>query len=164
MLFSSEEAQSSTANEKSRDYAAVSGLRIACIPASDEADEIVALMAAQLLRHLGSEVRILPIARDNTGDELADYQPDFVLVSALPPFASGHTRSICKRLRQRQPELKILLGLWSFVGGVGKAQDRTGAGYADMVATTLRETIADFAASSRSSKSGDEVRAQRSVV
>jgi len=62
-------------------------------------------------------------------------------VSALPPFAVGQSRSLCKRLRARFPELKIMLGLWKFPGGVSKAQARVGASCADGIATSLSEGL-----------------------
>jgi hypothetical protein len=62
-------------------------------------------------------------------------------VSALPPFAVGQSRSLCKRLRARFPELKIMLGLWKFPGGVPKAQTRVAAGCADGMATSLSEGL-----------------------
>jgi hypothetical protein len=62
-------------------------------------------------------------------------------VSALPPFAAGQARSLCKRLRARFPELVIIVGLWEFEGGVLKAQERIAASCANAVATTLSEGL-----------------------
>jgi predicted PurR-regulated permease PerM len=122
--------------------AALSGQRIVCIPAGDEADELVATMMAQLLRQLGCDVRQLPLGpRAKILDQVATDPPEAVLVSALPPFAIGQARSLCKRLRQRHPELRIILGLWSFEGGAAKAQDRIGVSGADVVATSLQQAI-----------------------
>ena len=122
--------------------AVLAGLRVACLPAGDEADELVAMMIAQLLKQLGCEVRHLPIGpRANLLDQVATDMPQVVLVSALPPFAIGQARSLCKRLRQRHPALKIILGLWSFEGGAARAQDRIGSSAADLIATSLQEAI-----------------------
>jgi hypothetical protein len=62
-------------------------------------------------------------------------------VSALPPFAVGQARSLCKRLHARFPELAIVVGLWGFSGGVPKAQQRVGSTCTDAVATTLSEAL-----------------------
>jgi predicted PurR-regulated permease PerM len=122
---------------------AFSGLRVVCIPAGDEADELVAMMIAQLLKQLGCDVRHLPIGpRANILDQVATNAPQVVLVSALPPFVVGQARSLCKRLRLRHPNTKIILGLWSFEGGPAKAQDRIGTGGADVVVTSLQQVIA----------------------
>jgi hypothetical protein len=67
-----------------------------------------------------------------------DYR--IALVSALPPFAVGQARSLCKRLHARFPDLVIVIGLWEFAGGVLKAQERVGAS-ANAVATSLSEGL-----------------------
>jgi hypothetical protein len=64
-----------------------------------------------------------------------------VCVSALPPFAVGQARSLCKRLRAKFPDLAIVIGLWSFGGGVPKAQERVGPGCSDAVVTSLSEAL-----------------------
>jgi predicted PurR-regulated permease PerM len=120
---------------------ALTGMRVVCIPAGDEADELVAIMITQLLKHRGWDARSLPIGpRTKILEQAAVDSPQVALVSALPPAALGQARSLCKRLRQRYPELKIILGLWSFEG-LASAQDRVGPGVADGVATSLRQAI-----------------------
>jgi len=47
--------------------------------------------------------------------------------------------------------LKIVLGLWSFEGGVAKAEERIGSGCADIVATSLEQAIDRLAEASQSS-------------
>jgi hypothetical protein len=74
-------------------------------------------------------------------DQVAQGEYRIVCVSALPPFAVGQARSLCKRLRSRFPELKIIVGLWDFAGGVPKAAERIGTGVTDAVATTLSEAL-----------------------
>jgi hypothetical protein len=142
------------------DYGNLASLRIVCIPARDEADELVAQMIAQLLRRLGSAVRVQRFASRNSDlNGLETQEFDVAIVSALPPFAAGHARSLCKRLRQRHPQLKIVLGLWSFEGGVAKAEERIGGGCADMVATSLEQAIDGLAEASQSLKSREQIRA-----
>jgi hypothetical protein len=124
---------------------ALSGLRILCIPASDEADELVGMMAAQLLEGLGCYVSRLPVTpRANLLNQLPTYRPEFAVISALPPSAAGQARVLCKRLRQRQPNLRIVVGLWGFEGGVAAAKDRLGPGVADEVVTSLEQMISFF--------------------
>ncbi len=134
------------------DRAALAGLRVDCIPAADEADELVAMMAAQLLQRLGCDVRQLPVTpRANLWNELAGDASRVVIISALAPFAVGQARLLGKRLRQRQPNLKILVGLWNFEGGPAKAQERAGPGVADMFATSLEQAVSLLAGTSRES-------------
>jgi predicted PurR-regulated permease PerM len=129
-------------NQGDADREVLSGLRVVCIPAADEADELVAMMFAQLLERLGCDVRHLPVTpRANLSNELATFAPQVAVISALPPFAVGQARSLCKRLRQRQPDLKILVGLWNFEGGAVKAQDRIGPNAADMIVTSLQQAV-----------------------
>jgi predicted PurR-regulated permease PerM len=128
--------------EPAPDLSILSGLRVVCIPAADEADEIAAIMAEQLLRRLGCEVRYLTIANRSTLENhlATEIRPDIAMISALPPFAAGQARSLCRLLRQRYPEMKIVIGLWG-VETIAKAQERLGAGCTDMIVTTLREAI-----------------------
>jgi predicted PurR-regulated permease PerM len=120
----------------------VGGTAIVCLPARDEADELVGMMFAQILRQAGYGASYLPIGTVN--DMLEQVKGgDFRIayVSALPPFAVGQARSLCKRLRERFPELVIVIGLWKFAGGVPKAQERVGASCANAVATTFSEGL-----------------------
>jgi predicted PurR-regulated permease PerM len=134
----------------------LAGMHVVCIPAGDEADELVAIMAGQLVSRTGADVRQAPIAHGaSTVDAKVADSADVALVSALPPFAVGQARSLCKWLRSRHPKLKVILGLWGFQGGAAKAQDRVGLGCADMVATTLQEAISSLIATNES-VSGNE--------
>jgi predicted PurR-regulated permease PerM len=115
---------------------------IICVPARDEADELVGIMLAQLLRLSGNYAIHIPIGTVNDMmDQVAQGEYRIVCVSALPPFAVGQARSLCKRLRSRFPELKIIVGLWDFAGGFPKAAERIGTGVTDAVATTLSEAL-----------------------
>jgi predicted PurR-regulated permease PerM len=119
-----------------------SGPRVVCIPARDEADEIVGTMVMQLLRRAGYDAEALPIAAVSTMlEQLEQLHPDVVCVSALPPFAAMQAKSLCKRLRQRCPKVKILLGLWEFPGGVAKAQERIGLSCVDLIGTSLAQIV-----------------------
>jgi hypothetical protein len=117
--------------------------RIVCIPARDEADEIVGTMVKQLLRRAGYDAHALPIAAVSTMLEQAeDLHPEVICVSALPPFAAVQAKSLCKHLRHRCPGVKIVLGLWEFPGGVAKAQERVGVSCADMIGTSVAQIVA----------------------
>ncbi|MGA8341358.1 MAG: AI-2E family transporter [Candidatus Sulfotelmatobacter sp.] len=114
--------------------------QIVCVPARDEADELVGLMFSQILRQAGYGATYLAIGTVN--DMLEHVEKGgfrIACVSALPPFAVGQARSLCKRLRARFPALMIVIGLWEFAGGVLKAQKRVGANCTDAVATSLSE-------------------------
>jgi predicted PurR-regulated permease PerM len=119
-----------------------SGQRIVCVPARNEADEIVGTMVMQLLRRAGYEADALPIAAVSTMlEQVEQLHPEIICVSALPPFAAMQAKSLCKQLRQRCPDVRILLGLWEFPGGAAKAQQRVGLSCADMIGTSLAQVV-----------------------
>ncbi len=115
---------------------------VVCVPARDVADELVGIMFAQVLRQAGYAATPLAIGTvEDMLEQVSQGRHGIVCVSALPPFAVGQARSLCKRLHARFPDLKIVVGLWGFAGGVPKAQQRVGSGCTDAVATTLAEAL-----------------------
>jgi predicted PurR-regulated permease PerM len=147
----------------------VSATDIVCVPARDEADELVGMMFAQLLRQAGYGSTSLAIGTvEHMLEQVARGGYRIACVSALPPFAVGQARSLCKRLHARFPDLAIVVGLWGFSGGVPKAQERVGSNCTDAVATTLAEALlqvrrlSEFGADD-SEKLADGVSLQRDV-
>jgi predicted PurR-regulated permease PerM len=118
------------------------GVRVLCLPARDEADEIVAMMLAQLLQRAGYDAQSLPIGtvRDML-DQVAHQGAEIVCVSALPPFALGQARSLCRRLRLRFPHLTVMLGAWNAEGGAARVRERVGPDHAETVGTTLADVM-----------------------
>jgi hypothetical protein len=99
-------------------------------------------MVMQLLRRAGYDADALPIGSVSTMLERAEQlHPDVFCISALPPFAAAHAKSLCKQLRRRCPDGKILLGLWEFPGGVVRAQERIGSTCVDMIGTSLAQIV-----------------------
>ncbi len=118
------------------------GTDIICVPARDEADELVGMMLSQILRQAGYGAAYLAIGTvDDMLGQVEEGGFRIAFVSALPPFAVGQARSLCKRLRARFPELVIVMGLWEFGGGVLKAQERLASSCVNAVATTLAESL-----------------------
>ncbi len=117
--------------------------KIVCVPARDDADELVGMMLCQLVRRAGNEqCRYLPIgAVEDMLEQVERGEYQIVCVSALPPFAVGQARSLCRRLRARFPKIEIVVGLWGFAGGVPKAQERVGPSCTDAVCTNLPEAL-----------------------
>jgi predicted PurR-regulated permease PerM len=116
---------------------------VICVPARDEADELVGMMLAQLLREAGyKQARYIAIGTvEDMLNQVVQSGSRIVCVSALPPFAVGQARSLCKRLRARLPDVALIVGLWGFPGGVPRAQQRVGPATADVVSTTLNEAL-----------------------
>jgi hypothetical protein len=78
-------------------------------------------------------------------ERVEQLKANIVCVSALPPFAAGQARSLCRQLRKSLPEVIIILGLWDFPGGVAKAQERVGVSCADRVGTSLAQIVSVIA-------------------
>jgi predicted PurR-regulated permease PerM len=118
-------------------------LRLVCLPATGEADEIAGEMLAQLAESLGHGVEILS-AKGLSGEIVQlveEIQPDLVVVSALPPFTHSHTRFLCKRLHARFPAVKLVVGLWSSSGPLVKTRERLKSAGVDSIVTTLAEAV-----------------------
>ena len=116
---------------------------VVCIPARDEADELVGMMLAQLLRRAGNKgARYLSIGTvEDMLQQVGHGGFRIACISALPPFAVGQARALCRQLRSRFPELQVMVGLWGFAGGVPKAQERVGEACTDAVCTNLTEAL-----------------------
>ncbi len=121
---------------------ALAGMRIFCIPAMDDADELVAMMLGQLLTRLGCDVRQLPIEGQATmSAEITEGPSCAVVISALPPFAFGPTCALCRRVAQGSPNLNLIVGLWSLEENVAKAAERLGLRGTNRVATSLQDAV-----------------------
>ncbi len=116
---------------------------VLAVPALDETDELALRMLSHLLdpsRHamevtsphrLASEVVAL----------VADRMPSVVCIGALPTVSLGtHSRYLCKRLRARYPDLRIIVGRWGAAEDIEEVRSLLLAAGADQVTTTLAET------------------------
>src|SRR6202166_2815248 len=113
---------------------------VVCIPARDEADEIVGVMLTQLLERAGYHAQAISIG--TTSEMLAQVNeaaPDIVCISALPPFALLHARDLYKRVRSNVPNARIIVGLWKFSGDPIKATARLNIVGDDKLAITLAQ-------------------------
>ncbi|MBC7822181.1 MAG: AI-2E family transporter [Planctomycetaceae bacterium] len=116
-------------------------IRVLCLPARDEADEIAATMLAQLLNQNGylAEVVSSTTLAGEMLDHLAERQADLVCISAIPPAATAHSRYFCKRLRARFPDLNLVVGLWTVPADLTKAKQRIGSDEHIHVVKTLTD-------------------------
>ena len=103
-------------------------IRVLCIPLRDEADATSAIMLKQLLAIDGIKADVSSV-QSLTGElvEAVEAQHiDVVVVSVLPPVPPRNSRLLCRRLRDRFPELPIIVGCWSGVCSK-EMQDRLAA-------------------------------------
>jgi predicted PurR-regulated permease PerM len=142
VIHEKSQAEATAASVASAD-SRVRSVSIGCVPARDQADELVGMMLAQLLEQAGyTKVRYLAIGTvEDMLKQVGEGGFQIVCISALPPFAVGQARSLCKRLRARFPGVAVTVGLWGFTGGVMKAQERVGVACTDAVSTTLSEAL-----------------------
>jgi CheY-like chemotaxis protein len=141
------QAEANDESEASGDPAAVVVLAnlppvcILCLPARDEADEIAAMMLAQLLETDGCVVQAVSVT--GRASEMVDLveqrQPAVVCISATPPAAVMHARYLCTRLRARMPKVNLVVGLWDTPGDLTKAKKRIGCGANTHVVATLAD-------------------------
>jgi predicted PurR-regulated permease PerM len=135
-------AETETASTTSAEVAFEHSKRILCLPARDEADEIVGTMLAQVLERASHEAECLPLS--TTEEMLAQVKsekPDVVCISALPPFAIPHVRSLFAKLHAQNPKLQIIVGLWHFSGDPSKLSRRLGLSEGFRAFTTLAEIV-----------------------
>jgi len=99
---------------------------VLCLPAHNEADEIVGLMLAQLLELKGQ--RAIAASQVSLASEMLElvqeHEAGAVCISALPPAALAHSRYLCKRLHTRFPQLPSVVGLWTSKADPKKSLER----------------------------------------
>jgi predicted PurR-regulated permease PerM len=126
------------ANEDSGRFDLVNPPRlcILSLPARSEADEIAAMMLAQVVETRNCVVQAVSVTllASEMVDLVERHKVDVVCVSATPPAATMHARYLCKHLRRRFPTVKLVVGLWDLQGDLSKASERVGCG-ATVVAT-----------------------------
>jgi predicted PurR-regulated permease PerM len=124
---------------------------IVFMPASDQADEIAATMLAQLLECRGHKTLLLPAAAVSSEilSRLAEERETIICISALPPFAFAHARTLCEQVRRRLPENRILVGLWRTSGDREMIRERFGGARPDAVVTTLSQALRSMRSAER---------------
>jgi predicted PurR-regulated permease PerM len=84
------------------------------MPAKDRPDEIAGLLLQRLLSRRGAQSICLTAAALPTAhfDEIEKEGVKIVCISVVPPSTLRRTRYLCKKLRARFPEVKLVLCLW----------------------------------------------------
>jgi hypothetical protein len=117
-------------------------IRIFGCPAHDAADRAALEMLQNLLDRDRWQLEL--IASETLTAELlekvAEEQPALVCLVATPPGGLAHTRYLCKRLRCRFPDLKILVCRWDQKANAQSNPGNLREAGADVITTTLLET------------------------
>jgi predicted PurR-regulated permease PerM len=116
---------------------------VLCIPARDEADEIAALMLEQLLSKRGINAKALSCAGllGECIQKVEQEKPGVVCVAAVPPFGYVHARYLCRRLRNRFPDLKVVAAILT-EGDVNEIKKRQPPVPADEIGSSLTQALA----------------------
>jgi hypothetical protein len=115
---------------------------VVCIPARDEADEVVGMLLTQCIERSGLSSHSMPIG--SIGEMLsatAELQPTVACISALPPFAIEHTRALYQKLRAKFPYLNIIICLWHFAGDLDKTHRRLKVAEGHTILVTLPDVM-----------------------
>jgi predicted PurR-regulated permease PerM len=140
------ERVAATAAEKGEPVPAQSKLSITCLPAKDEADELAGLMLVHLLRSEGHQAEVISIAgTEDTFARLSKSNSDVAVISALPPLAIIRARTVCRRVRQECPGVKVALGLWNSAASADKIKERLGSLCSETIFTTLGQAQSELA-------------------
>jgi predicted PurR-regulated permease PerM len=120
-----------------------SSIRVFCLPANDQADEITSSMLSQLLERAGHGVLSLPIGSpfEEILTHLLPEPQDVICISALPPFAFAQAHALCQRVRMHLPQIKVLVGIWGYAGDLDKAKERFGSMRPDRVVTSFAQAV-----------------------
>jgi hypothetical protein len=112
-------------------------LIIGC-PARDESDELALIMLGDLLDHKRFDLQIVGAATltSEVIARTAETNAPLLCIASLSPDGLPHTRALCKRVRLRFPEIKILIGRLG--NGTASNDDLLAAG-ADKISTTMIE-------------------------
>jgi predicted PurR-regulated permease PerM len=112
-------------------------------PAEDAVDDAALQLLAGALdeRHWQAEIMQPNLLTAELIPRIEQVDPDVLCIVALPPGGLAHARYLCKRLRQRLPDLKIIVGRWGLSDDSVKANRRALADAgADEMTTSLAET------------------------
>jgi hypothetical protein len=113
------------------------------VAAHDEADHIAGLALARVLTPPEFAPRVIPhpLLATEAIEKIAEHACKLVCISAVPPRAGTHAAYLCKRLKQRFPDLRILVARWTSDSSE-RLQARLREAGADHFATQLDDAVA----------------------
>jgi predicted PurR-regulated permease PerM len=133
---------SALGTERSTPHSEAAPVLVLGCPARDAEDEMALHLFSRLLdaRWL-MEVLTEHVLTSELMDVVEAKRPAALCVASLPPGGLAHARYLCKRLRARFPDLKLVVGLWG-AGTVNEAADALREAGADYVTTSLLDARA----------------------
>jgi len=122
--------------------AVLAALRVLGCPARDASDELALTMFQQLLdpRRVEMEIVSAEVLSAEVVALVETTRPHVISVSALPTGGLAHARYLCKRLRARYPDVKIVVCRWGIRPDHTENWDVLLSASADHVSGSLLET------------------------
>jgi predicted PurR-regulated permease PerM len=120
---------------------------VLAMPASSEADEIAGVMLAHLLETRGVVARIASskALTSEMADQALASGANVFCISALPPASVMPATYLARRLRERMPDARIIVGLWETEESEAQRRlQRFKRAHADDVFTSLERTGAEL--------------------
>lgn len=115
--------------------------RVLGFPADGEADEVALLTFEKMLDSRGYKLDV--VSADMLAAEMVSLveqkQPRLVCIGAIAPGGLTHARYLCKRIRARLPQVRILVGRWGFDANLENTRATLTSAGADRIAGTLVE-------------------------
>jgi predicted PurR-regulated permease PerM len=115
--------------------------RVLGFPADGEADEVALLSFEKMLDSRGYKLDV--VSADMLAAEMVSLveqkQPRLVCIGAIAPGGLAHARYLCKRIRARLPQVRILVGRWGFDANLENSRATLTSAGADRIAATLVE-------------------------
>ncbi|HYP17514.1 MAG TPA: AI-2E family transporter [Opitutus sp.] len=112
------------------------------VPARDEADELVGLMLAHLLRESGLRAKVSGVtaSADSYARELKS-EDATVFVSGLPPATLSAAGRACRRVKEMNPAAKVIVGIWAADQQTKNLHHRLEQAGADRIVTRLADAV-----------------------
>jgi predicted PurR-regulated permease PerM len=111
-------------------------------PAHHAAEELSLQLLAQLLRAEGYHLEVLSarILPSEIEARLEHEKPDLVFIAVLPPGGVAQACRLCKRLKQRAHDVRIIVGYWGRPAQLDKLLIRLRSAGASYVTTSFTQS------------------------
>ena len=115
---------------------------VCIVAARDEADHVAGLVLARMLEapEFAPQLIPYPLPAAETMEQFEAKACKVVCISAVPPHTAAHAGQLCKRLKRRFPELKVMVALWT-AENADKLESRLRDAGVDVVVTRLPDAV-----------------------
>jgi methylmalonyl-CoA mutase cobalamin-binding subunit len=100
-------------------------------------------MLAQLLEAAGMNAIAISVRRvDEIIANVSAEKPDIVFLSGMPPFAVSRAHRLYRSLRAREPQLRLMIGIWNYSDDLDTISQKISRVEAVHISTTLADAVA----------------------